>query len=101
MAVNTECFFNLSHYLYSWPVVYEALPLNNQFLWLNLATRITCWRYCWPFHVYPAEDDSGAGSGGCVSRPIAGPEYDSYDAADVYIPVHVIPQRFSPLLGDL
>lgn len=38
MAVNPESFLNLSHYLYSWPVVYEALPLNNHFLWLNLAT---------------------------------------------------------------
>ncbi|MDD5122689.1 MAG: YidC/Oxa1 family membrane protein insertase [Dehalococcoidales bacterium] len=38
MAVNPESFLNLSHYLYSWPIVYEALPLNNHFLWLNLAT---------------------------------------------------------------
>jgi YidC/Oxa1 family membrane protein insertase len=37
MAVNPESFLNLSHYLYSWPVVFDALPLNNQFLWLNLA----------------------------------------------------------------
>jgi YidC/Oxa1 family membrane protein insertase len=38
MAVNPESFLNLSHYLYSWPVVYEALPLNNHFLWLNLTS---------------------------------------------------------------
>ena len=38
MAINPESFLNLSHYLYSWPVVYQALPLNNSFLWLNLAT---------------------------------------------------------------
>jgi len=38
MAVNPESFLNLSHYLYSWPVVFEALPLNNQFLGLNLAS---------------------------------------------------------------
>jgi YidC/Oxa1 family membrane protein insertase len=38
MAVNPESFANLSHYLYSWNVVYSALPLNNSFLWLDLAT---------------------------------------------------------------
>lgn len=37
MAVNPESFLNLSHYLYGWPVVFEALPLNNTFLWMNLA----------------------------------------------------------------
>jgi YidC/Oxa1 family membrane protein insertase len=37
MATNPESFVNLSGYLYSWPVVYSALPLNNNFLWLNLA----------------------------------------------------------------
>ncbi len=38
MAVNPESFLNLSHYLYGWNVVYEALPLDKTFLWLNLAT---------------------------------------------------------------
>lgn len=38
MAVNPESFLNLSRYLYSWPIVYEALPLNNHFLWMNLAS---------------------------------------------------------------
>ncbi len=37
LALNPENFLNLSHYLYDWPVVYSALPLNNQFLWMNLA----------------------------------------------------------------
>lgn len=37
LAVNPESFLNLSHYLYEWPVVYSALPLNNNFLWVNLA----------------------------------------------------------------
>ncbi len=37
MAVNPESFVNLSRYLYPWPVVYNALPLSNHFLWLNLA----------------------------------------------------------------
>ncbi len=37
MAVNPESFVNLSEFLYSWDIVYKALPLNNNFLWLNLA----------------------------------------------------------------
>ncbi len=38
MAANPESFLNLSGYLYSWPVVFSALPLNTNFLWLNLAS---------------------------------------------------------------
>jgi len=38
MAVMPENLLGLSKYLYSWPVVYSALPLPNTFLWLNLAT---------------------------------------------------------------
>jgi len=37
LAVNPESFLNLSRYLYDWPTVYSALPLNNHFLWMNLA----------------------------------------------------------------
>jgi len=37
LAVSPESFLNLSNYLYDWPVVYSALPLNNNFLWMNLA----------------------------------------------------------------
>ena len=37
MAVNPESFVNLSGYLYSWPLVFDALPLNNSFLWMDLA----------------------------------------------------------------
>jgi len=37
LAVTPESFLNLSQYLYSWPIVYSALPLDNQFLWLNLS----------------------------------------------------------------
>jgi len=37
VAVVPESFLGLSQYLYSWPVVYSALPLGNTFLWLNLA----------------------------------------------------------------
>ncbi len=37
LAVAPEGLLNLSKYLYSWPVVYSALPLNREFLWLNLA----------------------------------------------------------------
>ena len=39
LAVTPEDFLGLSQYLYSWPVVYSALPLGKEFLWglLNLA----------------------------------------------------------------
>jgi YidC/Oxa1 family membrane protein insertase len=37
LAVIPENLAGLSHYLYSWPMVYSTLPLNNHFLWLNLA----------------------------------------------------------------
>ena len=37
LAVSPDSFLNLSHYLYNWPIVYSALPLNNHFLWMNLA----------------------------------------------------------------
>jgi len=38
LAVAPEGLLNLSRYLYSWPVVFSILPLNSEFLWLNLAT---------------------------------------------------------------
>jgi len=38
LAVHPEDCLNLSRYLYSWPVVYSALPLDRAFLWLDLAT---------------------------------------------------------------
>ena len=38
LAVNPESFLNLSRYLYDWPIVYSALPLNQHFLWMNLAS---------------------------------------------------------------
>ena len=38
VAVIPETFVGLSQYLYFWPVVFSALPLENHFLWLNLAT---------------------------------------------------------------
>ena len=37
LAVIPENLVGLSPYLYSWPVVFSTLPLNNHFLWLNLA----------------------------------------------------------------
>ena len=37
LAVAPEGLLNLSRYLYDWPVVFLNLPLNNQFLWFNLA----------------------------------------------------------------
>jgi YidC/Oxa1 family membrane protein insertase len=38
LAVVPENLVGLSPYLYSWPSVYSALPLNSHFLWLNLAS---------------------------------------------------------------
>jgi YidC/Oxa1 family membrane protein insertase len=38
LAVVPENLVGLSGYLYSWPIVYSTLPLENHFLWLNLAT---------------------------------------------------------------
>ena len=38
LAVIPENLLGLSQYLYSWPVVYSTLPLQNNFLWLDLAT---------------------------------------------------------------
>jgi YidC/Oxa1 family membrane protein insertase len=37
LVTTPENFLNLSGYLYSWPVLYEALPLDNRFLWMNMA----------------------------------------------------------------
>jgi len=37
VAVIPENFLGLSQYLYSWPVVYSTLPLDNMFLGLDLA----------------------------------------------------------------
>jgi len=37
LAVSPESFLNLSRYLYDWPIVYSALPLNQHFLGMNLA----------------------------------------------------------------
>ena len=38
LAVTPEDFLGLSQYLYSWPVVYSALPLGKGFLGLDLST---------------------------------------------------------------
>jgi YidC/Oxa1 family membrane protein insertase len=37
LAIAPEGLLNLSHYLYSWPAVYSMLPLNSNFLGLDLA----------------------------------------------------------------
>ena len=37
LAVAPEALLNMSRYLYSWPVVYSMLPLDSNFLGLNLA----------------------------------------------------------------
>jgi YidC/Oxa1 family membrane protein insertase len=38
LAVIPENLLGLSDFLYSWPIVFSTLPLDNHFLWLNLAT---------------------------------------------------------------
>ena len=38
LAADPQSFLNLSRYLYDWPIVYSALPLEQHFLWLNLAS---------------------------------------------------------------
>jgi YidC/Oxa1 family membrane protein insertase len=37
LATTPEQLLNLSQRLYSWPIVYQAIPLKEEFLWLNLA----------------------------------------------------------------
>ncbi|AHB13699.1 YidC/Oxa1 family membrane protein insertase [Dehalococcoides mccartyi] len=37
LAVTPEDFMNLADHLYSWPVVYQTLPLSNHFLWMDLS----------------------------------------------------------------
>ena len=37
LAVAPEGLLNLAKYLYSWPIVYSILPLNREFIGLNLA----------------------------------------------------------------
>jgi YidC/Oxa1 family membrane protein insertase len=37
MAVTPEDFVNLSNRLYDWPVLYSALPVAKDFLWLDLS----------------------------------------------------------------
>lgn len=41
LAAAPEGLLNLSRYLYAWPTVFSVLPLNNSFLWLDLATPDT------------------------------------------------------------
>ncbi len=38
MAVTPQDFLGLSQHLYSWPMVTEALPVSERFLWLDLAS---------------------------------------------------------------
>jgi len=38
LAVTPEDLLGLSRLLWSWPVVYSVLPLENNFLWLNLVS---------------------------------------------------------------
>jgi YidC/Oxa1 family membrane protein insertase len=36
LAASPEDFLSLSRFLYSWPVNFQSLPLQNRFLWFNL-----------------------------------------------------------------
>lgn len=37
VAVTPQDFIGLSEHLYSWPIVHQALPVSDRFLWLDLA----------------------------------------------------------------
>lgn len=39
LATTPENLLSLSHHLYSWQIVNQAIPLNSQFLWLDLGGR--------------------------------------------------------------
>jgi YidC/Oxa1 family membrane protein insertase len=41
LGATPEAYLLLSKYLYSWPVIYSALPLSGQFLWFNLGAPDT------------------------------------------------------------
>jgi len=41
LAIVPEDFLGLAHYLYSWPLVYSALPLDSHFLGMSLAAPNT------------------------------------------------------------
>ena len=38
MAATPEDFLNLADRLYSWPILYQSLPIESGFLWFNLST---------------------------------------------------------------
>jgi YidC/Oxa1 family membrane protein insertase len=38
LGVNPEDLLGLSRYLWSWPILYSTLPLDNNFLWFNLVS---------------------------------------------------------------
>jgi YidC/Oxa1 family membrane protein insertase len=38
LAVSPEAFLDLSRFLYSWPILYSVLPLNNHFLRMELSS---------------------------------------------------------------
>ncbi len=46
LAATPEDFLGLSRLLYSWPLVHAVLPLQNQFLWLDLSALD-------PFYILP------------------------------------------------
>ena len=41
IAITPESFLSLSQFLYSWPVIYNTLPLGETFLWMSLAVPDT------------------------------------------------------------
>ena len=49
LATGPEELLNLSRYLYSsWHIVFPMVPLNSQFLWLNLGSPDTFLYYAYP-----------------------------------------------------
>ena len=112
LPTNPDRLVALSEKLYSWvPYVHEAIPLNSQFLWLNLAepdpTNIVM-----PILVGASTWGGGGGGGGGPAEndihalggpaPAVHPVNDALDDAHHARPSqHDLPQRPCPLLGGI
>ena len=102
LPTNPDRLVNLSDKLYSWvPFVHEAVPLNSQFLWLNLAepdpSNVIMPPIGRRLNLGAAEDDVHP-----LGRPTPAinPVYDALDdACHAGTIEHDLPQWPSPLLG--
>ena len=102
LAATPENLLMLSQHLYSWDMVGQAIPLNENFLGLKLSQPDPTLDTGYPggrYHVGAAEDGHTA-----LHRPAAAANVqhdDPDDADDVRILHTVIPQRPGPLLGGI